>query len=713
MDWFFQSFFWYLSLFLLGLLFYPFTKKVFSNFVDYGYAFSKTIAILLLSYTVFLFGFLKIMPFERISLFGLIGVLIIILFVYRQKFFDKEKNPWFFIILEEVLFLSSFLIYAYVRAHEPSIRSLEKFMDFGFINSILRSKFFPPIDMWLSADPSNPGGYPINYYYFGHLTSAFLIKLTGVKASIGYNLSLITILSVGITSIFSLCANLVYFFIKTILKQEHVNKMLISVYGLIGALVVNLGGNLHTIYLFTKGYPNESPIPYWQIMSWFNPTKYWYPNATRFIPFTIHEFPSYSYTVADLHGHVLDIPFVILIIAFLFLIITKIKDNLETKKIIRFSIPTGFLIAILYMTNAFDGPIYFLVAFLLLLFFIGWNIRFLIAIGSVIISIIAFSFPFVYKFKAFVTGIGLNCPPNFLSNLKTLGPFIFIKENCQLSPLWMFFVLWGFFLTSFGIFIYIKLQDKKYNKKYFQNDVDGFILVLFLISIALIFIPEFFYVKDIYPAHFRANTMFKLGYQAFIIMGIASTYAIYRFSLQDKKNNYITTIIVLMLFLVLIYPFFSFPSYYPLKNKPANITLDGVLWIKNEKLQDSEIIEYFNRYIKGQPIILEAQGDSYTDYERISANTGLPTIAGWWVHEWLWRGSADVVGKRIPEIGQIYESNNLSLTKKLLKKYKVKYIVISDMERERYKDLKENKFNKNFKKIFVTTNKKGAVYQAN
>ena len=51
------------------------------------------------------------------------------------------------------------------------------------------------------------------------------------------------------------------------------------------------------------------------------PSTYWYPNATRFIPKTIHEFPSYSYVVADLHGHVYDIPFVLLSISILFIIV--------------------------------------------------------------------------------------------------------------------------------------------------------------------------------------------------------------------------------------------------------------------------------------------------------------------------------------------------------------------------------------------------------
>jgi uncharacterized membrane protein len=261
-------------------------------------------------------------------------------------------------------------------------------MDFGFINSILRSKYFPPLDMWLSSDQQSPNGYPINYYYFGHLTGAFLIKLTSVKPAVGYNLILATIFAQAITLSFSLAANIIYLFLKQ--TNKFVNYFQVIVYGFLGSFIVNLGGNLHTIYTFTKGYPNENPIPFWKIFSTYNPSQYWYPNATRFIPFTIHEFPVYSYVVADLHGHVFDIPLVLLTLSLLFnffLYLKKItplwQEIKPEKKLIknlrqliatddhRFLIMTtiflGFMTAIHYMTNAFDGPIYLL---LTLIFFL-------------------------------------------------------------------------------------------------------------------------------------------------------------------------------------------------------------------------------------------------------------------------------------------------------------------------------------------------------
>ncbi|MFA6532708.1 MAG: DUF2298 domain-containing protein [Patescibacteria group bacterium] len=715
MDWILITLKWYLTLLVIGIIFTPLTKKVFKSFkFDFGYPFAKTLGIILLSYFVFVLGIVKILPFSRLSLFLIIGIFALINYVILNLFQNLKNKKMLkqvqhdndglkilpMIIFEELLFIFCLFFWTFIRSQEPSIHGLEKFMDFGFINSILRTKFFPPKDIWYSPEP-------INYYYFGHLSGAILIKLSNIKASIGYNLILATIFAQGMTQVFSLIANIIKKY------DQKLNLFKTVIYGLIGAYLVNLGGNLHTLYLFTKGYPNEGPIPFWKILSGFNPTTYWYPNATRFIPFTIHEFPSYSYVVADLHGHVFDIPFVLLTLALLFILFTNKLNRSKipnTKYLILNTIFLGFMAAIHYMTNAFDGPIYILLALIIFLFLFGFSVKLFVNSAILIISFIFFSLPFSWFFKPFVSGIGVNCSPKFLTDIGKIRPFIFEAGNCQISPFWMLFVLWGFFWISFGIFLFIR---KRVSNNGTMKQLNNFLLILFSFGLFLTIIPEFFYIKDIYPQHFRANTMFKLGYQAFTMMGIASIVTFYLLKNIKKTIIYylLTIVFIFFLFFPSIYPYFSVPSYYGQLNRP--VQLDGQVWLKDSNLEDNEIIDYLNKNEKGQPVILEAQGDSYTDYERISAFTGLPTVAGWWVHEWLWRGSFNIVGDRIPEVVSLYESKDINQTKLLISKYKIKYVVISQLERQKYPNLNEEKWSKIGKLIFKSSNGFGALYQVN
>jgi uncharacterized membrane protein len=74
-------------------------------------------------------------------------------------------------------------------------------MDYGFVNTIMRSTYLPPLDMWAS-------GLSINYYWYGHYVTAFITKLLSLDSAITYNLMLATILGLALTSAFSISSTL-------------------------------------------------------------------------------------------------------------------------------------------------------------------------------------------------------------------------------------------------------------------------------------------------------------------------------------------------------------------------------------------------------------------------------------------------------------------------------------------------------------------------
>ncbi|MEK7571175.1 MAG: DUF2298 domain-containing protein [Patescibacteria group bacterium] len=693
---------WWFVLLVLGAGFLPLTILIFKNFFDRGYIFSKIIGLGILSYVSFLIGVFHIAPFRTETIF-ILGILLIAGFFFITKKYVSVltfiKQHWAIILFEEALFFTTLLAWAYIHAFAPDVHGLEKYMDYGFINSILRSDYFPPKDMWFAP-------HVINYYYFGHLMTALLTKISFIPSNITFNLMLSTIFALCFTQTFSIGANLF------VLMKQHTMPGRIKrvIAGIMTAGVVALGGNLHILYAFFKPYQTDNPQPFWTL-PFFPldfPNGYWYPNATRYIFNTIHEFPIYSWVVADLHGHVLDIPLVLFIIALLLALFhqehqTEATIQVKKKSYLTYfsvhplwSIGIGLTLALMYMTNAWDGAIYLLLTILVL--FSLYNAlpkhkihTFILSFALVFLSFILFALPYnSYFTPSAVSGIGVLCAPQALIDMGKFGPFLFEKDHCQHSYWWELLTLYGFFYFFIICFLVFAVRAKK------LLETDLFVLLLITLGTILIIIPEFVYLKDIYPAHYRANTMFKLVFQAFMILGISSMYILFR--LGDRKPPAIRAIFrypflfvsVVLLVAVMQYPKIAINSYYgDLKDYKG---LDGTVYLKTLYPTDYDAILWMNKNIKGQPVILEAQGDSYTDFARVSANTGLPTVLGWTVHEWLWRGSYDVPAPRIDEIKTMYETQDLAKTKELLDKYNVEYVFIGSMEYQKHPELVESKF---------------------
>jgi uncharacterized membrane protein len=685
----FYIFIWWLTIFVMGISGFPLVSKILGRFIDKGYGLSKTFSIVTISYIAFLFSILKILPLQRGILISLIlifmGTNILLIYKARESFVKQVKGIWQIMLFEEVLFAAGLIFWAYVRAHQPDINGLEKFMDYGFIKSSSLTQYLPPPDIWFA-------GQGINYYWFGHFISGLLTKISSVPSGVTYNLMLATILGLSLSGTFSLVSTLIH----TVLKTDKRRVAIIG--GLISAIVLNFAGNFHTPYFIYKNGRDA----------------YWYPDATRFIGYnpdvpdkTIHEFPMYSYVVADVHAHILNLPFVILFLSLLYvslpfaeiaikrnylnlkLVIGSLNLDLGKSRLFNFMLGykkvflLGILLGIMFMGNAWDFANYLLASgFVYLIYFARregikfetlFKISFplLILIGMAVIS----ALPFVLNFESIAQGV---------------------KLTHTKSPIWQLAILWGFPGVMTLIFLMRAITSKARE--------DLFILGLLAASWSLIAIPEFIYVKDIYAeSHYRANTMFKLTYQAFVMTYLASGYIAIRVltGLRNKVLQGISYILFVVMFAsILHYAPIATKSYYA--DLKVYKGLDGETWLKEKDPDIYNAIIWLRENNKDQPVILEAPGDSYTEYNSISSYTGFPTVSGWFVHEWLWRGSPDHPQKRVDDITSIYNSANVTEVKLLLQKYNVRYVVVGKYEKEKFPELKEAKFDEIGDPVFTS-----------
>ena len=200
-------------------------------------------------------------------------------------------------------------------------------MDYGFIMSMLRNDKLPANDMWLS-------GKSINYYYFGQYIWAVVIKATGVKTGIGYNLAMCSATAIPFAMSFSIGKFLIE---ASSMKGFMENKVVKYVAGFFTGCAVSLWGNSHSFFYDENSIGNGllTTFSNWGI-NVGRTDGFFYPDSTRYIGWnpeieinggdhTIHEFPFYSYLVGDLHAHVISMMIVLLITAVLLSLISSVR----------------------------------------------------------------------------------------------------------------------------------------------------------------------------------------------------------------------------------------------------------------------------------------------------------------------------------------------------------------------------------------------------
>jgi len=295
------------ALLLWQIVSLPFLMAFFSKkLIDAGWGFGRFLVWLAISLIIW-FGAHLGLPMNQPLIVNLLFLVLSInlshyLYLHSDRLGQFFKQKWGAVLIEELLFFFFFSFLILVRGHNPRIEGLEKFMDAGFMASYLRSPLLPAPDMWLA-------GEKINYYTFGHFMGAIMTQYWNIDLEYSYNLLLGLIMGLVSIETASLVLNLAQIHNRTDKKKPISAKELMKP-AIVGGLLLVLIGNGHTSWSYFK---NRNTF-----------TGYWYPDATRFIENTIHEFPAYSFIVSDLHAHVWAMPLVLTIMLGIFLWIDEL-----------------------------------------------------------------------------------------------------------------------------------------------------------------------------------------------------------------------------------------------------------------------------------------------------------------------------------------------------------------------------------------------------
>jgi YYY domain-containing protein len=570
--------------------------------------------------------------------------------LYQRNYtLDNLKSAWHW----EVLFLVCFFLMLDVRFVNPTISYAEKFMDHGFLASVIRNPVVPPLDPWFAGGSLNV------YYYLGYWMFGCLAIVSGVPSNIAFNLALPTVFALAAVSLYA-----------------------------IGTLLLD---RFRWLPLITLILPNPALI--FQMITGkavnpaYDPSLTWL--GTRTITNTINEYPLFSFVWGDVHAHVISI-FNQVFLIFLLLFAYKRWETLDRNGRIVTMALTAISLGSMPLFNTWDvliyAPVVLLIAALVL-----WRNRasadratwgFLLAVPPV--SILCY-LPFYLQLQTHTGAISLvKTPSNPIEFLWVNGIFIAIflallvpeiRKRPWLLVFALPFVLFGYVAAAIAIIPAMYFITKK------DRDFPD---ILAALGLSILVICELIYMKDnMGDTFFRMNTVFKCYLPAWLMLGTAAFVMVGQWlssrpwipAIPTKASAVLTVLTLTVLFTL---PFFVAPpvSY-------GSGTLDGLAYLETQHASDAGGVAYL-RTLQGNEIIIEAEKGDYSYYSRISSFTGIPSIIGQPFHEFMWRGDdTGWYSSRPADIRAIYEDPERSIG--LMKKYNATLIYVGDMERERYK----------------------------
>jgi YYY domain-containing protein len=392
---------WYLFIFLLGLVVFPFVHIVFSWLPDRGYPLMRIAGLITTAWLVWMFGSFKILPFSPLTISLCIGLLLIpsVGLAYRQrealsKYFSTQ---WKHILLTEAFFLALFLVSLSIRLGNPDLwhpwLGGEKPMDFTFFNAVLRSVYFPPEHPWFS-------GHYVNYYYYGYVVAAIPTKLLGILPVIAYNLILPSWFAMTGIGVFSVAFNLVAGLRQDsdaaeqkpveeitspksgLFNRQGLIKSLPYLTGAFALIAVLLLGNLYQVVVLWRYLPEASVAGANENASVFEHAGAaiggairvlsgettlpgnngrWYFEASRPIlqqkPDTpIAEFPYFTFLYGDMHPHMLVMPIYALIFGWALNLLLWPSSRIKWASRIPGLIAAGFIFGVFRASHTWDFP---------------------------------------------------------------------------------------------------------------------------------------------------------------------------------------------------------------------------------------------------------------------------------------------------------------------------------------------------------------------
>jgi YYY domain-containing protein len=591
-------------------------------------------------------------------------------------------------LLPVALFLGVFLFFLWIRWTFGEIRQTEKPMDFAVLSGLMTTARLPFPDPWLSGER-----FP--YYHFGTYLFALPARAARVPSEFAYNL---------VAALVPALAALAGFGAIRARRGG-------SAIAVFGGLLLVLSGTFDGARQFLSGKPLVD-------LDW------WLSSRRVDNPNTITEWPLFTFRLGDLHPHAVTFPFLVTLLGLAGRIGSVSGTFLD-----------GLLLASVVSANPWDLPASLLILGAGNLAERDFRPAFLRSLATLLPAAL-FLLPFARAPRPAFSGLswwkdGTGAADAFLHfgvlaviSALALGIALVRSETradrslvaaCAFPALALALVV----LTKKPVFslaaafaagvVWLLLKETGSGEPERPAGALRAGLLLAAAGAVLAAVPDAVLVSDSYGESMRRmNTVFKCFMGAWPLLALGGALLLPLALASRHARVFIRLALGVALAAGLAHPLSAI--VFRANWKGPLDGLDGLRWMAREAPGDRESVLWLRTHAVEGAVLAEATGNAYSDYGRIGAASGLPTVLGWENHEGLWRGGGSVAetSARKSDLKLIYTSEESGGVFKLLHQYQVRYVFVGALEK---RDFGPNAFpmRANFRRAFASGD--AAVYE--
>jgi len=361
---------------------------------------------------------------------SVVGLGVVVGALRRRALLADVREHWRSWLVAEGVFAVAFFAFLLLRAYNPDLwhhpQGGEKPMEIAYLTAVTRSTIMPPFDPWF-------GGGSLNYYYMGWFFLAVPIRALRIMPEVAFNLGVPTYAALASSVAFMAVQSLVGLSAQARAVGESVRARPQWIAGAFAAVllvgIANLDGahqwieRLQTVN--TWGFASGTPVIGGAtgiaggLWAWlFNGAElprfdWWRSSRVHFGTIDITEFPYWSMLFADLHPHLMGLPFFGGVIALVVGYAASVRANLRAQTWV-IAAMLGAAVGLVRTVHTWDFPTVVVIAAIGIPFAqaLGstarWQQRFWDAVSHLaiagLVAAVAFA-PYTAHFETFDPGV--------------------------------------------------------------------------------------------------------------------------------------------------------------------------------------------------------------------------------------------------------------------------------------------------------------------